>query len=421
MQSRRNVGAPRPANGIRAAVAALFLMYLGLMIVNPIIAPLARGLGLAEWHIGAIVSTSALAIVATSTLWGRYGGVWGRRRTLLMAIPSATAALLAFAILGQLGLVGAVGPAILFPVLLLVRGLWFGLSEAAVLPNAQAHVAESTADATDRVRGMAALGAAQGAALIFGSALGGVLALTGVLVPLWCTPLLTTIAGIVVALGFRGTGERVLDAGARPARVRAWDRRVLPFLLIAFGAFLALGFMQILIGFLVQDRLGLHDEITAVLSGLCYVCAGLGLVAAQAGLVPRVRWAPPRLIRVGLGVALCGFIVLVPDLGLPGMLAGMILTGFGLGTASPGMSAGASLAVEQEEQGAIAGLVMATNALTFVIAPVTATVLYGTDRSLPLVAAACIAGSALLFALAHPVLRAGRRGTQHEDAISTPS
>lgn len=398
---------PEAVAGTTAA-AAVFLVYLGLMIVNPVIAPLSRGLGLAEWQIGAVVSVAALAMVGSSTLWGRYGGVWGRRRTLLAAIGSAGASATVFAVLGQLGLAGSAGATTLFLALLFVRGLWFGLSEAAVLPNVQAYIAETTPDVERRVKGMAALGAAQGAALVGGAALGGALALAGVLAPLWCTPPLVVAAGLLVAFGFRSAAVRG-DGERRPAVVRPWDGRVLPFLLIGFGAFLALGFVQILIGFLVQDRLGLEDGATAILSGLAYVCAGLGLVAAQAGFVPRVRWAPPRLIRTGLAIALAGFVALVPDLGLPGLLAGTGLTGFGLGTMAPGVSAGASLAVGDGEQGAVAGLVTAANALTLVSAPLAATVLYGVDRTLPLAVAAGVAGSVLLFALAHPALRPGAR------------
>ena len=51
--------------------------------------------------------------------------------------------------------------------------------------------------------------------------------------------------------------------------------------------------------------------------------------------------------------------------------------GIASGMASPGYSAGASLAVTEREQGGIAGVINATGAITWIVAPVSATALYG--------------------------------------------
>ena len=44
-------------------------------------------------------------------------------------------------------------------------------------------------------------------------------------------------------------------------------------------------------------------------------------------------------LRVGTLVAAAGFALLVPDLGLPGMLGSMLVAGLGMGTAMPGYTA----------------------------------------------------------------------------------
>lgn len=41
----------------------VFLAYMGQMVLNPIIAPLSRGMGLKEWHIGAAVSLAAVTLL----------------------------------------------------------------------------------------------------------------------------------------------------------------------------------------------------------------------------------------------------------------------------------------------------------------------------------------------------------------------
>ena len=137
----------------RVAAGTVFLMYLGLMILSPLIAPIAREVGLAEWQVGAVVSAAALTMVLASPALGRYGRRWGRRRVLVVATASATVSIAAFAAITQLGLERLLPPMVLFLVFLVVRGVWFGLSEAAMLPNVQAFIAETTADPRERVSG----------------------------------------------------------------------------------------------------------------------------------------------------------------------------------------------------------------------------------------------------------------------------
>lgn len=391
---------PRHTSGAQIGVAAgvLFFMYLGLMILTPIIAPLSRVLHLAEWQIGAVMSVAALVIALASPAWGRLGGRWGRRRVLLATTSAGTLAMVTFAALTQAGLRGLLGATAMFAVFVVTRGVWFGLCEAAILPNVQAYVAETVQDPAERVRGMAAVGAAQSLSMVVGSAAGGLLATGGTLVPLWITPALMTCGIVLVAGWFRAPAVRRADDEA-PSRLAVGDRRSLPFLLIAFGAFTALNFMQMLAGFLVQDRLRIGVERTALLTGVVLLVAGVGLFLAQAVVVPRTGWAPARLIRFGLATAGLGFLLMVPDLGLWGLIGTALLIGLGLGLTMPGISAGASLAVGPGEQGAVAGLVNSVLALTMIVSPVVSTALYAIAPQVPLVISAVICALTLALAV----------------------
>ena len=53
----RSHPAPRPQ--IPLLLSAVFLAYLAQMTLNPIIAPLAREVGLAEWQVGVTISAAA--------------------------------------------------------------------------------------------------------------------------------------------------------------------------------------------------------------------------------------------------------------------------------------------------------------------------------------------------------------------------
>lgn len=384
-------------------LGAVFLAYLAQMTLNPIIAPLSREVGLAEWQIGVTISAAAVMIVLTSQAWGRRSQSWGRKPVLVAALGLAFVAMLLFALAAWAGMTGMLGGTVLFALFLVFRGVGFGTALAAVPPTAQAYIADVTSDVKARVKGMAGVGAVQGIAMIAGSVVGGVLSAFGLLTPLLVVPLLLLIALAVVA--FRLRRETRTELIETPARVRPFDTRVWPFLVAGFGMFTALGFIQVITGFVVQDRLGLAAEQTGLMTGAALLAAGVGMVLAQTVVVPRSGWAPQTLLRVGGVTALAGFVLLVVDVGAWSLFASIFVIGLGLGTAMPGYTAGPTLLVRRDEQGGLAGLIGATTGLTFVIAPTLGTALYSVDPLLPIVIGASIMGTVTLFVWIHPRFR----------------
>jgi MFS transporter, DHA1 family, tetracycline resistance protein len=389
---------------IPVLLTAVFLAYLGQMTLNPIIAPLSRSVGLAEWQVGVTISVAALMIVLTSQAWGRRSQSLGRKPVLLTALALAATTMALFAALAWFGMAGLVTGVALFAGFVILRGIGFGGALAAIAPTAQAYIADVTDDEPARVAGMARVGAVQGIAMVVGSVVGGVLSVLGLLAPLLAVPALLVLGVLLVAFGLRREPTTALIA--TPRRVRVTDRRVWPFLLAGFGMFTSLGFIQVITGFLVQDRLGLDAAATGVMTGAALLAAGVGMVLAQAVVVPRTRWTPPTLLRVGGMVALAGFVLLIPDAGAPALFVAILLIGLGLGTAMPGYTAGPSLLMAREEQGGLAGLIGATNGLTFVIAPTVGTALYGLWGPLPVIVGAAVMAVVVAFVLLHPRFRA---------------
>lgn len=400
------VPAPEPAARrpqIRLLLGAVFLAYLGQMTLNPIIAPLSREVGLAEWQIGVTISAAAVMVVLTSQFWGRRSQSWGRKPVLVAAFALASATMILFALLAWLGMTGVVTGVALFLSFVLLRGVGFGSAIAAVPPTAQAYIADVTTDETARVKGMAGVGAVQGVAMVGGSVVGGVLSAFGLITPLIAVPVLLT-AGLVL-IAFRLRREPRHELIETPAKVSPFDPRIWPFLAAGFGMFTALGFIQVITGFIVQDRLGLNAETTGLVTGGALLAAGLGMIIAQAAIVPRSGWTPATLLRVGGSTALAGFIVLTPEAGAVPLFAGILLIGLGLGIAMPGYTAGTTLLVSREEQGGLAGLIGATNGLTFVVAPTAGTALYGWWPPLPVITGALIMALVATFVFTHPRFR----------------
>lgn len=392
-----------PRSQVPLLLGAVFLAYLAQMTLNPIIAPLSREVGLAEWQIGVTISVAAVMIVLTSQFWGRRSQSWGRKPVLVFAFTLAVVTMALFALTAFWGMNGMISGAVLFLLFVLLRGIGFGAALAAVPPTAQAYIADVTPDETARVKGMAGVGAVQGIAMIAGSVVGGVLSAFGLITPLIVVPILL-LAGLGI-VAFRLRKEARTELIEKPARVRPFDTRIWPFLVAGFGMFTALGFIQVITGFIVQDRLGLAAAQTGLVTGGALLAAGVGMVVAQAVIVPRSGWTPPTLLRVGGLTASVGFGLLIADLGAVALFAAILVIGLGLGTAMPGYTAGPTLLVRRDEQGGLAGLIGATTGLTFVVAPTLGTTLYGVWPALPIIIGAAIMVLVTVFVWVHPRFR----------------
>lgn len=388
---------------VGVVLAAVFITYVGQSTLNPVIAPLSRLVGLKEWQIGLTISVAALMVVLTSQAWGKRSQSMGRKPVLVIALAVAAVSMGVFALVSHLGVTGALSGAPLFALFVIVRGVVFGAALAAVLPTAQACIADATTTEESRVRGMAGVGAAQGLASIAGALIGGALSGLSLLVSVDAVPVFLLIGLLVVAVALRKESRTALIA--KPARVSPRDPRVWPYLVAGFGMFSALGLVQVVTGFLVQDRLGLDADTTGLITGGALLAAGVGMVLAQSVIVPLSKWAPPVLLRAGALTAAIGFGLLLVDAGLAALIASVAIIGVGIGTAMPGYTAGPTLRMSRDEQGGLAGLIGATNGLTYVVAPTLGTFLYGVAPALPIVIGAAMLVGVLVFVCAHSGFR----------------
>ena len=250
---------------IKLVLTAVFLAYLAQMTLNPIIAPLSREVGLAEWQVGVTISTAAIMVVLTAQMWGRRSQSLGRKRVLVAALTLSAIATAAFALISQLGMIGVLSGTVLFALFVVLRGIGFGTAIAAIQPTTQAYIADVITDETTRIKGIAGVGVVQGVAQITGSVVGGLLAAFGLMAPILAVPVLLALGLVLVALRLRPEARTTLIE--KPVSVRPTDSRAWPFLLAGFGMFTALGFIQIITGFIVQDRLHLDAKTAGVLTG----------------------------------------------------------------------------------------------------------------------------------------------------------
>lgn len=402
---------------LRALLTACLFVYVAQNMLNASIAPLARALGLAEWVVGLAVSAAALSVTLLSQFWGRRSVAWGRRRVLLASLSLALVAGILFSLAVALRSAGLLGAGTAAAVIVLARGPFFGAAVSAIPPTGQALVAEITPDEAGRVAGMSAFSGAIQLSIVVGSVLSSLLGSWSILAPVWATPVFVLIALAVAATFLPRDEVRTGDddehspassAGshaALPPRLSWADGRVLPWIGSAFGMFFAAGVVQIVIGFVVQDRLGITPEEAVPFTAVMLLANAAGAMLSQLVVVPRLGWRPRRLVRTGVSTALVclAVLALAPTLWL--MVAATFCVGLAHGLVGPGYSAGGSLAVSAREQGAVAGILNASAALTWIFAPVTATALYGWHPAAPFVLALTVLGVSAATAWTAPALR----------------
>ncbi|MGC8903744.1 MFS transporter [Thermus sp.] len=370
----------------------LFNSVLGLSILFPILGPLGRELGLSEVQVGLFSTGYALMQFLLSPYWGRRSER-GRKPVLLVGILGFAASFLLFGLFALLGQKGVLPPGPLFPLLLLSR-LLGGAFSSATLPTAQAYVADVTGR-ENRTAGMALLGAAFGLAVILGPALGaGLASLFGLLAPVFFSSGIALLNALFVYLVLpesRPEGRKEVE------RLSPFDPRVFPLLLLGFALNLSGVALEQTIAFYFQDRLGLTGVETARSVGTALVLYGLVAVFLQGFLVRKAGWPPRTLLLLGLPVGLLGFLVLVFAKSFPALTLGLALQGAGAALAGPGVTAGLSLAVGEGEQGLVAGLNSAAQALGRMLGPIVGTGLYRLAPEGPYLLGVSLLLLALLF------------------------
>ena len=169
------------------------------------------------------------------------------------------------------------------------------------------------------------------------------------------------------------------------------------------------------LSFYIMDRLGMDAAGGLQLGSIALTAGAAGLIFAQLVVIPVLNTSPRVLMAIGAVMVVLGNVTMVFAPGYLVIVIGYVFNSFGFGLARSGFTAGASLAVEPEEQGRAAGLTTATAGVGFMIAPITGLWLYqSVAPAAPFELNAALAVVGFALALLHPRVRAA-------DAVLTPA
>ena len=424
----------------RGDFALVFLMLLviagGNTALQSILPALGRALALPDLAVALFFSLSAIVWTIAAPYWARRSDRQGRKRIMLVGLSGFVVATLIGALVMTAGLRGLIGSVALIAALSLARGV-FGLFGSATMPAAQAYVASRTSRAR-RTVALGQLASAFGLGTILGPALAPffvlpvvtlagplfVFALAGLLVLILVRARLPNDgveaddadpAGGAVAsmpsIGGAPTGASAISAAeGRPTRLSWRDPRIRPFIIFGALSANAQAAASQSLGFLVIDRLGLPPIEAQKFIGIALMAGAAAALLAQWGLIGAFDLKPRQLLRWGAGFATAGLALLAAAPDYHAIVVAFGVAGVGFGFTRPGFTAGASLAVGADEQGAVAGAVTAVNGAAFILAPAVGIGLYAIDRHLPFLLSTALMAGLFWYAGANERLRANLDG-----------
>ncbi|MCV6625978.1 MAG: MFS transporter, partial [Cellvibrionaceae bacterium] len=198
-------------------------------------------------------------------------------------------------------------------------------------------------------------------------------ALLGLLSPLIITSALAAVMAVLIFVFLPENREPVQDGSkieAIPGSIGLWrSRNVLPFLAYAVCLSLVTGILTQVFVFAVMDKLGVEKEQAAQYTGPAFAMGAMAVMIAQLVLIPRLKLRNRTLMVVGCIPLLIGALLLVPAKDFATLVLAQFFIGIGQGLTRPGFSSGASLAVNPQLQGNVAGLVISANGAGYIVTP----------------------------------------------------
>ena len=154
-------------------------------------------------------------------------------------------------------------------------------------------------------------------------------------------------------------------------RLRWRDERFASWLVAGLIGGHAQAIMLGVVGFLIRDRLGLHDlpKETVEATGSVMFVGAMATLLAQWGLIPILQLSSRASVLWGSFLALLGIALVAVSFHFYGITLGFALASLGFGLFRPGFTTGASLAVRRFEQGDVAGKIASLNGSAYIFTP----------------------------------------------------
>jgi len=374
-------------------MTAIVFISMGQSVYWQTMPILGREFGFSEIQITSIISSSSFIFLVLTPWWGKLSDQIGRKKVLLIGLIGYVLTTLLFSFIVYQGLMKEISFLILFSLILFVRILNSSLV-AGQRPAMGAYVADITSE-EDRSAGMGKFGAANNLGTILGPVLVGTfvgfnlfsdeMPSLSLLTPILFMTVLTICILLVVFLFLPESKIVKLNVDSKQNFSDVLDSNLKLLLLIGTLVFIAFAIIQSVTAFYLQDKFNLDYYQTASATAISLGSMAISSIIVQLTFIQRFSGPSIKLLEFSLSFFALGSLIIIFANNFIIIVCGMTFVGVGMGLASPGYTATASLNSNTSNQGAAVGLAMVAPGLGFTIGPISGGFLYETNHIFPFV------------------------------------
>ena len=365
-QSAKETTKTERTRGLSLLFVCLLSLGMGQSLFFALLPPIARDLGLTEVQVSAIFTLSAVLWVVMSPFWGRRSDIWGRKPVILLGLVGFGISTGGFGLLLAIGQTGVWPLMTLYTAMIMVRAI-FGFFGSGTPSAAQAYIADRTTRA-ERTSGVAAIGAAFGMGTIIGPGFAAAMAAFHLLAPFFALAVFALGGALAIALFLPERRRPVMRQKEAP-RLKISDPRIRPFLFMGVVVSLTQAAVMQVAAFFVMDTMQLDGAETAQIVGVGMMSMAMATLFAQLVIIPRMNLSVRTLLTSGIITNIIGVGMLLVPMSAGVFISALTVQGLGMGLMRPAVAAGGSLAVNPDEQGAVAGLNSSTAAVGIIFVP----------------------------------------------------
>ncbi|MCC8438855.1 MULTISPECIES: MFS transporter [Leuconostoc] len=365
---------------------ATLVSYLGIYITMPVLSAISTKAHLMPGQIGIMISLGAFAMLLFAPIWGKLSDSFGRRIVMIIGLLGMGAFFILYVALLHMAIGTATASSMLIYALMGTRFL-LGIFMTTTPTAANAYMADISS-VTDRAKDMSSLGFATGLAMVLGPIIGGLISASGNLyLPFYTTIVLLLIFAVIMT-GILPKQQITIDNAkndetTQKQKSKFFSVQLLSWLLVGSSVMFVVVGLQLLTSLYLHDNIGQSVIQSAKTSSFLFVILGVTLMIVQILQIKVFNFSARQMMLIGIPLIVIGLLLIASANAYWLMIVSYIFIGAGAALGMSSLSAGASLTVSQEHQGAVAGAVAMTQAIAGIVSPLFGSFIYQINTKLP--------------------------------------
>lgn len=365
---------------------ATLVSYLGIYITMPVLSAISTKAHLMPGQIGIMISLGAFAMLLFAPIWGKLSDSFGRRIVMIIGLLGMGAFFILYVALLHMAIGTPTASSMLIYALMGTRFL-LGIFMTTTPTAANAYMADISS-VTDRAKDMSSLGFATGLAMVLGPIIGGLISASGNLyLPFYTTIVLLLIFAVIMT-GILPKQQITIDNAkndetTQKQKSKFFSVQLLSWLLVGSSVMFVVVGLQLLTSLYLHDNIGQSVIQSAKTSSFLFVILGVTLMIVQILQIKVFNFSARQMMLIGIPLIVIGLLLIASANAYWLMIVSYIFIGAGAALGMSSLSAGASLTVSQEHQGAVAGAVAMTQAIAGIVSPLFGSFIYQINTKLP--------------------------------------